>query len=133
LTGPHVILVLKVAVIAVTLLLLSALIALVRGNYHLHGRINLVFFILTSSALLGLEVVARLIDPELFGYFETDPVLKRALTTHLCFSLPSALLMPFMLFTGFTHRRRIHLTLAAVFAVLWTGTFITGVFFLPHH
>jgi hypothetical protein len=37
-----------------------------------------------------------------------------------------------MLFTGWRHKRKAHLTLAAVFAVLWTGTFITGVFFLPH-
>ena len=132
LTGHLVILVLKVAVITVTLLLLSSLVALSKGNYWLHGRINFAFFVLTTSALLGLEVVARIIDPELFAYFETDPALKRALTTHLCFSLPSAAIMPLMLFTGFAHRRRTHLSLAVVFAALWIGTFVTGVFFLPH-
>jgi len=132
LTGPHVISVLKVAVIAVTMLLGSSLIALYRGNFRLHGRINLAFFVLTTSALVGLEVVARILDPQLFDYFERDPVLKKTLATHLCFSLPSALLMPLMLFTGFTHRRRWHLFLAAVFAALWIGTFVTGVFFLPH-
>jgi uncharacterized membrane protein YozB (DUF420 family) len=132
LTGPNVILVLKIAVIAVTGVLAAALVALWRGNYRLHGRINLIFFVLTTSALLGLEVVARVMDPAVFSYFETDPALKKALTTHLCFSLPSAAVMPLMLVTGFTHRRRLHLTLAAVFAVLWIGTFITGVFYLPH-
>jgi hypothetical protein len=40
--------------------------------------------------------------------------------------------MPVMLFTGLTHRRRWHLTLAAIFAILWIGTVVTGVFFLPH-
>jgi uncharacterized membrane protein YozB (DUF420 family) len=132
LSGPNVILALKVAVLSVTCLLLSSFVALWRRNYRLHGRINLTFFILTSVALVGLEVVARLIDPNLFDYIEADPQLKRALTIHLCFSLPSAAIMPLMLFTGFTHRRRIHLSLAVVFGVLWTGTFVTGVFYLPH-
>jgi uncharacterized membrane protein YozB (DUF420 family) len=132
LTGPNVILTLKAAVLAVTLLFLLALVALARGNYRLHGRINLVFFVLTAAALLGLEVVARLINPDLFSYFDADPELRRALYVHLCFSLPSAAIMPLMLWTGFTGRRSIHLFLAGCFSVLWTGTFITGIFFLPH-
>ena len=130
LTGPEVILTLKVAVCAVTLLLLSALIALARGNYWLHGRINMVFFVLTVTVLVGLELVARVIDPSLFDYF--DDRTRRILAIHLCFSLPSAAIMPVMLFTGLTHRRGLHLTLAGVFTVLWTGTVVTGVFFLPH-
>ena len=132
LTGPQVILILKTAVLAVTFLLLTSLLALLRGNYRLHGRINLIFFILTVVTLLGLEVVARWIDPELFLYFETDQGLKRALSIHLCFSLPAAAIMPFMLWTGFSHRRNIHLSLAVLFGIIWTGTFITGIFFLPH-
>jgi len=132
LSGPNVILVLKIAVLGVTCLFLSSLLALWRGNFHLHGRINLVFFILTASALIGLEVVARLIDPTLFDYFDSEPELRRALNTHLSFSIPSAVIMPLMLFTGFTHRRRIHLSLAMVFGLLWTGTFVTGIFYLPH-
>ena len=132
LTAYDVILSLKVAVLAVTLLFLSSLIALYRGNYRLHGRINLAFFILTAIALVGLEVVARLIDPELFHDFEVVPDLRQSLTIHLCFSLPSAAIMPFMLWTGLTHRRSIHLTLAVLFSILWAGTFITGIFFLPH-
>src|SRR5262249_40276676 len=95
LNGPNVILILKIAVLGVTCLFLSSLIALSRRNYRLHGRINMCFFVLTSCALLGLEVVARLIDPTLFDYFEHDPQLKRILTIHLCFSLPSAAMMPF--------------------------------------
>jgi len=130
LTGPEVILTLKIAVCAVTLLLLSALVALARGNYWLHGRINMVFFVLTVTALVGLELVARVIDPSLFDYF--DDRTRRILAIHLCFSLPSAAIMPVMLFTGLTHRRRLHLTLAGIFIVLWTGTVVTGVFFLPH-
>jgi uncharacterized membrane protein YozB (DUF420 family) len=132
LNGPNVILTLKIAVLTVTCLLLSSFVALGRRNYRLHGRINLIFFILTSVALVGLEVVARFVDPTLFKYFEENEELTRALTTHLCFSLPAAAVMPLMLFTGFTHRRRIHLSLAVVFGLLWTGTFITGIFYLPH-
>jgi uncharacterized membrane protein YozB (DUF420 family) len=130
LTGPRVILTLKVAVASVTLLLLASLVALARGNYRLHGRLNLAFFTLTLTVLLGLEVLARVIDPELFSYFDEET--RRRLFIHLSFSVPAALVMPAMLYTGLTHRRRLHLLLAAAFAVLWTGTFITGVFYLPH-
>jgi uncharacterized membrane protein YozB (DUF420 family) len=130
LTGPNVILTLKAAVIVVTVIFLASLVALARGQYRLHGRINMVFFTLTLVALIGLEVVARIIDPTLFDYFDEET--RRALTVHLCFSLPATAIMPLMLFTGLTHRRYIHVRLAALFATLWFGTVITGVFFLPH-
>lgn len=128
--GPTVILTLKIAVIAVTLLFLASLVALAKGNYRLHGRINLAFFGLTAAALLGLEVLVRLYDPDVFKYFDLETRL--ILKIHLAFSLPSAALMMAMLYTGLTHRREIHLYLAGAFTVLWIGTFITGVFFLPH-
>lgn len=133
LTGPHLILALKFAVAAVTVLLLLSLVALVRGNYRLHGRINVAFFTLTLTALLGFEVIVQIIRPEIFQYIKSDEYLRRALDIHLCFSVPSALLMPAMLYTGLTRRRKMHLVLAAVFGFLWTGTFITGIFFLPHY
>jgi uncharacterized membrane protein YozB (DUF420 family) len=130
LTGPNVILALKVAVSAVTVLLLTSLLALARGQYRLHGRINLAFFTLTLAALLGFEVVIRVIDPGVFEYIKMNPGLNRALSTHLCFAVPSAVLMPALLYTGLTRRRGAHLVLALLFAVLWAGTFVTGVFFL---
>jgi hypothetical protein len=132
LTAENVILTLKVAVAAVTLLLLSSLVALWRGRYRLHGRINIVFFILTLSALLSLEGIARIIEPEMFNKFFDDTRAWTALYVHLCFSVPAALLLPLMLYTGLSHRRKLHIALALVFAVLWTGTFISGIFFLPH-
>jgi uncharacterized membrane protein YozB (DUF420 family) len=130
LSGPTVILALKIAVGAVTVLLLASLLALLRGNYRLHGRINLVFFLLTLLALLGLELIVRVLNPDVFRYFTERE--NRLLNIHLCFSIPSALLMPVMLYTGLKHVRRVHLVLAALFGVLWAGTFVTGVFFLPH-
>jgi hypothetical protein len=132
LTAANVILVLKFAVIAVTLLLIASLIALVRGKYHLHGRINFVFFVLTELAVIGLEIIARIIDPDLFrNYFDyTDAWTE--LKVHLCFSIPSAILLPILLYTGLRRRIRIHYPLALVFLVFWIGTFVTGVFFLPH-
>ena len=132
LTAENVILILKIAVIGVTLVFLSSLVALARGNYRLHGRINLVFCILTLAALLGLEVVARLVDPELFRVYFDRTETWEALYLHLCFAIPSALLLPLMLYTGLRGLRSNHLTLAVIFVVLWTGTFVTGVFFLPH-
>jgi uncharacterized membrane protein YozB (DUF420 family) len=132
LTGPNVILMLKCAVVAVTVLFLISLLALLRGNYRLHGRINLVFFTLTLLTLLGFEVVIRIIEPSIFHYIEEHPSVEQALTIHLCFAVPAALLMPAMLYTGLTQRRNVHLVLACFFGVLWTGTVITGVIFLPH-
>jgi uncharacterized membrane protein YozB (DUF420 family) len=132
LTAANVILLLKIAVAAVTLLLLASLAALARGNYRLHGRINLVFFALTLAALLGLEVVTRMLEPEMFGAYLRETNAETALSIHLCFAVPAAVLMPFMLYTGLTHRRTAHIVLAIVFSFLWTGTFVTGIFFLPH-
>jgi uncharacterized membrane protein YozB (DUF420 family) len=133
LTPPHVILALKLAVAAVTVLLLASLAALAAGNYRLHGRINLVFFTLTLVAVTGLELVSRVLIPEAFeAYVTRDPVVRQALSTHLWFAVPSTFLMPAMLYTGLRHQRRLHLALACVFGVLWAGTFITGIFFLPH-
>ena len=132
LTAGTVILLLKIAVAAVTLLLLWSLAALARGNYRLHGRINVVFFVLTLVALVGLEVVARLLSPTLFSeHFERHGA-RAQLVVHLCFSLPAAALLPLMLVTGRRRSRNLHIALGVVFLVLWTGTFITGVFFLPH-
>ena len=132
LTGPNVILALKLAVGAVTVLLVVSLTAVVRGNYRLHGRINLVFFTLTLAALLGLEVLIRFVNPDVFQYIRNNEALYRALTIHLCFSVPSAILMPIMLYTGLKHHRAAHLTLAVIFGILWIGTVVTGIFFLPH-
>ena len=130
LTGENVILALKVAVAAVTVLLAASLVALARGRYRLHGRINLAFFILTLAAVLGLEVVIRFIEPEVFDYIRGKPELARNLRIHLCFSIPSLLLMPAMLYTGLKRLRTIHLTLACFFGVAWVGMFVTGIFFL---
>lgn len=130
--GPLVILILKVAVAAVTVLLLAALGALIAGRVRLHGRINIAFFILTITTVIGFEVLIRFVSPALFIYIKENEELRQALNIHLCFSIPSAVLMPVMLFTGLRHHRRTHLSLAVVFSVLWLGTFITGIFFLPH-
>src|SRR5262249_5807026 len=122
----------KIAVAAVTILLLASLVALARGNYRLHGRINLAFFTLTLVALLGFELIIRVIEPRIFDYINVHEQLREALNIHLCFAIPSALLMPAMLYTGLSHRRGPHLVLACVFGILWVGTFVTGIFFLPH-
>jgi len=127
-----IILVLKIAVIGVTLLLLASLWALARGNYRLHGNINKIFFLLTLVALVGLEVVARILSPEMFNEYFTHKDAWNALAIHLVFALPAAVVLPFMLYTGTRHKRQVHIALAFVFVVLWTGTFVTGVFLLPH-
>lgn len=134
--GPLVILILKLAVITVTGLFLGSLVALARGNLRLHGRLNLAFFTLTLAAVLGFETLIRLWPHvsadgrELFDYF--DDATRTALTIHLCFSVPATLVLPIMLFSGLKHRRWAHVALGVLFVLLWTGTFVTGVFCLPH-
>ncbi len=126
--GQIVILSLKIAVAAVSVLLTASLVALLRGNVRLHGRINIVFFVLTTTALIVFEGLIRLYDQTMFAYFTDEQ--REMLNIHLCFAIPSALLMPVMLFTGLRHYRAMHLVLAVVFGVLWVGTFVTGIFFL---
>lgn len=127
-----IILILKVAVVAVTGLLAASLAALWRGNYRLHGRINTVFFVLTLAAVLGLEAVVNVLAPGLLEEHLRSHEAQSALQTHLWFSIPSAALLLVMLPTGWRHYRRVHIGLGLIFLGLWTGTFITGVFFLPH-
>ena len=91
-TGPLVILLLKGAVIAVTVLLLASLVVLAQGKQRLHGRINIVFFALTVLTLIGFEGLIRFRE-DLFSYILQDPELNRKLTIHLCFAIPSALLV----------------------------------------
>lgn len=127
-TGPQIILALKVLVTAVTVLLVASLVALAAKRPRLHGRINTVFFVLTLLTVIAFEVLLQFINvSETF-----DPEALKALHTHLWFSIPSALLLPVMLFTGKTRRKSLHVGFGIVFAVLWAGTFITGVFYLPH-
>jgi hypothetical protein len=126
-----VILILKVAVTAVTILLIASLVALWQGRPRLHGRINIAVFVLTLSALLGLEVLARVVNPGVFNdHFDRNEAWT-ALYIHLAFSLPAAALLVIMLVTGLRRNIRLHYSVGVVFLVLWAGTFITGVFFLP--
>jgi hypothetical protein len=132
LTAEIVILTLKGAVVAVTMLLAGSLAALALGQYRLHGRINLVFFMLVLAALLGFELVAQVMYPGMLRDFLRQNDALEAFYIHLGFSVPSALLLPVMLYTGLKGRGRLHVALGIVFLTLWAGTFVTGVFFLPH-
>lgn len=130
LTPANVILGLKIAVAGVTVVLIASLIALASGRPRLHGRINRVFFALTMTAVLAFEVIIRFVNPELTAGF--TPEQHDALMIHLAFAIPSAIMLPIMLYTGVRHLKKIHVTFAAAFLLLWMGTFITGIFFLPH-
>lgn len=128
-TGPQLILILKVLVVAVTVLFAASLVALSLKKFKLHGRINTAFFILTMTTVLGFELLIR------FYYDLTStftPEARAALRVHLCFSVPAAVLLPLMFFTGIKHKRTIHMSIGVLFLILWIGTFITGVFMLPH-
>jgi hypothetical protein len=126
-TGPQIIITLKVLVVTVTVLFALSLVALASGRQKLHGRINSVFFVLTVLTVLAFEAFLQVVNvSELF-----DAEARRALRTHLYFSVPSTLLLPVMMATGKMHLRRLHMTFGTVFLVLWTGTVITGLG-LPH-
>ena len=121
-TGPQIILTLKVLVVVVTVLLLASLVALALKRPRLHGHINTAFFVLTMSTVAGFEALLQWVD--VASAF--DPEARRALYTHLWFSVPSALLLPAMLVSGKMRLKRLHIALAVVFSALWTGTVITG-------
>lgn len=131
-TGPMVILGLKAAVALATILLCAALVALVLGRVRLHGQINIVFFVAVVATLILFEGIIRFTHPGVFEYIQENPDLLKALRIHLGFSIPSALLLPLMLWTGYTRRKKTHLALAILFSIAWTGTAVTGIFFLPH-
>lgn len=94
----------------------------------MHGRINTVFFTLTMLTVVGFEAVLQFVDVK----SAFAPAARDALRTHLYFAVPSAILLPPMLLSGRYKWKRAHLVLSVVFTVLWAGTFVTGVFFLPH-
>lgn len=127
-TGPQIILTLKVLVATVTVLLVASLVALALRKPRWHGRINTAFFVLTMTTVAGFEVLLRFVDVSA----AFDPPARAALRTHLTFAVPAAVLLPFMFFTGKARRKGLHVALGVAFAVLWTGTFVTGVFYLPH-
>jgi uncharacterized membrane protein YozB (DUF420 family) len=129
LTGPDVILLLKVLVSAVTVILVAAIAAIATGHKRLHGRLNTLFFVLTMLTVVLFEGILR------FGFdvaAHFSPEARSALRVHLVFAIPSAIVLPVMYWSGVTHRRRLHLPFAGLFVLLWLGTFITGVCTLPH-
>jgi hypothetical protein len=128
-SGPDIILTLKVLVSAVTVLFAASLVALATKRVRLHGRINRVFFALTILTVLGFELLLR-IGTDVTSQFSA--AARDALRIHLYFSVPAALLLPAMLVSGIKRRRSLHVPLGVAFALLWLGTFVSGVFFLPH-
>ncbi|MFO0935729.1 MAG: DUF420 domain-containing protein [Gemmataceae bacterium] len=128
-SGPQILLILKILVATVTVLFAASLVALARKNLKWHGRINTLFFVLTMTTVLVFEVLIRFFVDVTTTF---SPEARSALRIHLFFSVPAALLLPIMLFSGLKHRRTVHIAIGVLFTLLWTGTFITGVFFLPH-
>ena len=128
-TGPQIIIILKVLVATVTVLFAASIVALARKNFKLHGRINTVFFILTMLTVLVFEVLIRFFVDVTTTF---SPEARAALRIHLFFSIPAAVLLPIMFLSGVKRRRAIHIPVGILFALLWLGTFVTGVFFLPH-
>jgi uncharacterized membrane protein YozB (DUF420 family) len=129
LTGPQIILTLKILVATVTVLFFASLIALAIKQKKWHGRINTLFFILTMLTVVVFEILIRCVVDVTTTF---SPEARSALRVHLCFSIPAAILLPIMLYTGKTHKRSVHIAFGVLFFTLWMGTAITGIFFLPH-
>ena len=82
-------------------------------------------------AVLGLEGLVQLSGGAMFADLFDNPQTRGLLYLHLCFSTPSAVVLIAMLYTGLKRKRDVHLFLAGIFVVLWIGTIITGIFYLP--
>ena len=130
LTGPNVILILKIAVGVTTLILIASLVALGLKRPRLHGVLNILMAVLLFVAVVGFETALRLLDVDVTAHM--DDAAKAALTVHLWFSVPLLPAVVGMLLTGRHRRIRWHLGMSLVFVVLWVGMFVTGMFFLPH-
>ena len=128
-TGPQIILTLKVLVVAVSVLFAAAVVSIAFGKKKLHGRLNTAFFLLTMTTVVGFELLLRCFVDVSAAFSEEA---RQALRVHLCFAVPSAVLLPVMLFSGGRHWVRLHVACGVLFTLLWIGTFVTGVFFLPH-
>ena len=118
-SGPDILLTLKVLVCAVTVLFAAAVWAIATGRKKLHGRSNTAFFALTLSTVVGFELLLKF-GVEVSTAFTDEE--RRALGVHLWFAVPSAVLK----------WKRMHVACGLLFTLLWAGTFVTGVFFLPH-
>jgi hypothetical protein len=129
LSGPAIILTLKVLVSVVTVLFAAAVWAIATKRKKLHGRINTVFFVLTLTTVVGFELLLRL-QGNVTEHF--SPAQRQALLIHLCFAVPSAVLLLVMMGSALLKWKRFHVACGVLFTVLWLGTFVTGVFFLPH-
>ena len=129
LTGPLIILTLKVLVVAVSVLFAAAVVSIALGRKKLHGRLNTAFFILTMTTVVGFELLLRFFV-DVSATFSDDA--RQALRVHLCFAIPSAILLPAMILSGARHWVKLHVACGILFTLVWIGTFVTGVFFLPH-
>lgn len=129
LNAPTILLALKVLVSAVTVLFAASIIALLTHRVKLHGRINTIFFILTLATVLGFELLLR-IGTDVTSQF--SPEAKAMLRIHLLFAIPAAILLPIQFVLGIKGYKKAHVPLGLLFTLLWIGTFITGVIYLPH-
>lgn len=129
-TGPSVILGLKVAVGLVTLILIASAIALALKKPRLHGILNTLMTVLTLAAVVVFEVIIRFMGVDVKEHMNEDA--RFALQIHLCFVIPLTPFLIWMLISGWKRRIRMHLAVSVIFLTLWIGMFITGMFFLPH-
>ena len=125
-TGPQIILTLKVLVASVTVLFVASIVVLRLGRPRLHGRINSLFFVLTMLTVVGFEVLLQSVDVSA----SFDQADRSVLRVHLWFAIPSAVLLPVMLFTGPDGRKSTHIAFARVRDIV--GRHLRyRVFFLP--
>ncbi len=130
LTGPNVILVLKIAVVLSTGLLIASVLALAMRRPRLHGVLNTLVAFLILVAVVIFEIIIRIVGVDVKKHM--DEQAKTALKIHLCFVIPLVPFLIAMLITGWKRRIKVHLIVSVIFSFLWLGMFVTGVFYLPH-
>ena len=114
-TGPEIILTLKVLVTAVTVLFACAVAAILAGHKRLHGRLNVAFFVLTMTTVVGFEVLIRL-GTDVTASFSDEA--RQMLRIHLGFALPAARLPELRVAMEAAPNRRSYIRLAVIRSLL---------------
>ena len=106
-----------------TLALIFSIFQAKNGAIKLHRKINTV---VVSITLIGVAILSLTVA---LGWDYQSLTTPQRMKIHRCFSCPLALLLPLVVYFGWTEQRQLHLRTVYITVVFWLGTLITGIWF----